>query len=453
MIDILNTIPKATEIESAVLGLGLGSEEACALMLSHLTWEDFAPGRNRLVFEAMRELFTADAPVNPASLRSHFQNHGQLDEVGGLSFTDDLSDAASGVKAEGMDLACEYLRRYTKARKFIALCEDYREKAMEQGAQSDDLFAQAGTDFFRLLSDRDDEAESELAEVLPDEVDALTRPVEGGIMTGLDLDNITKGFKPGNLVLVAGKTSHGKSALAHNFLLTAGSKMHSAIVSMEMTRSEIIERFLSIESGVAYESIEEHNLDSEQLVAVRKAIDPLSEKDITIIAKGSVDVDRLYATARRLKLQHNTGLLIVDYMQQVESTGERREREVANVSRMLKRIAMDLDMVVIGLSQFSREASNQLRPQLHQLKESGALEQDANTVIILWNPAADGKHKFPDEESEGQWAGKSTKNVIELNVAKNRGGKTGFVKVGFDGSRQRFYNLSPQKETAMDWLQ
>lgn len=150
-------------------------------------------------------------------------------------------------------------------------------------------------------------------------------------------------------------------------------------------------------------------------------------------------ISQLYATARRLKIQSGMDMLIVDYLQQVRGKGNTREQEVASVTRVLKRIANDLEIPVIALSQFNRKSDG--RPQLNELRESGAIEQWANAVIILWNPSVDGLTHFANSSTEGRWAGKSTQNVVELHIAKNRGGKTGAVKIGFQANQQRFYNL------------
>lgn len=443
----------APEIESALLGKSIENEEACTLVLSQLEPEDFT-GHRALIFEAIQGMFGKNAPVSPATVRNYLQEHGLEEEVGGRGCVEALLQDGRGVKDEGVDVACHYLKRYSKARKFKELLRKFNQEANEYGAESDRLFAKAGTEFFDLLADKADQNESNLREVLDEEIQRLNEPIEGGIMSGLDMDKITKGFRPGNLVVIAGKTSHGKSALVHNLVLTASREIPSAIVSMEMTRSEIIERFFSNQCNIKYQHIRERTLSETEYTTIQAHKSELRQHKITIIDKGTMDIDHLYATTRRLKLQQNIGLLVVDYLQQVASDGETREREVAKVTRRLKSIAQDLDIVVIGLSQFNRKASDHERPQMNHLRESGAIEQDANTVILLWNPGVDGKEYFSESDTEGRWAGKSTKNVVEVNVAKNRGGYTGVVKIGFDGDFQRFYNLAPEPEhkTAMDYL-
>jgi len=436
----------AKEIEDSLLGLALKDEQACVTMLSELSEEDFTD-RNQYLFSGIKHLFNEDAPVNKAGLKNYIVEQQIKDDVGGCFVVDDVLSAATGVKSTGMKTGCQYLKRYTTKRKFINLCIDYYERGKDKNTDAEQLLSSAGSDFFNLLSDKDDKAETGFIDAIEKTSEEIQNPKDHGIGTDLDLDKITLGFKPKQFIVIAGKTSHGKSALAQNIMLTVAEKGgHVGFVSMEMSRGEIMERIFSMYSGVKLTNITERKMSEKDMEEIMSKKEQMKEFDygFTIIDKGSIDIDKLYATARRLKMQKDCQMLIVDYLQQITSNGNTREQEVAKVSRTLKRIAMDLDITVIALSQFNRQASQSHidRPQLHQLRESGAIEQDANTAILLWNPSVDGKERFDDSMAEGKWAGKSTENIVELHVAKNRGGKTGTVKVGFDGSVQRFYNLS-----------
>jgi len=449
-------IPAAKEIEDSLLGLALKDEQACVMMLSELSEEDFTD-HNQYLFSGIKHLFNENAPVNKAALKNYIIENNIADKVGGRSAVDNILNAATGVKATGMQTGCQYLKRYTTKRKFISLCAEYHQKGQQKNIDAEQLLSSAGSDFFNLLSDKDDKTETGFIDAIEKTAEEIQNPREHGIGTGLDLDKITLGFKPKQFIVIAGKTSHGKSALAQNIMLTVAEKGgHVGFVSMEMSRGEIMERIFSMYSGVKLTKITERKMSEKDMAEIISKKEQMKEFDygFTIIDKGSIDVDKLYATARRLKMQKDIKMLIVDYLQQITSNGNTREQEVAKVSRTLKRIAMDLEIVVIALSQFNREASQSHidRPQLHQLRESGAIEQDANTAILLWNPGVDGKERFGDSESEGRWAGQSTQNIVELHVAKNRGGKTGTVKIGFDASVQRFYNLAPEGKTAMDYL-
>lgn len=440
-------LPKAEEIESAVLGLCLNSEDSLSVVLSDLEVRDFTGDRRR-VFTGIRELFGNNAPVNAATLRDH------LEEGAGPGAVENLRQAAKGVDKRGIVTACQYLKRYTKRRDFIRLCEDYREKAMNNQAETDDILSRAGSDFFSLLSDSAESRVHSHRESLTEVFEEIQRPIDTSerIYSGLDLDKVTKGLRPGSLVILGGKTSHGKSALAQNLLHhSALEGIHCGLLTMEMTHQEVTERLYAMGAEVSYSDITNRSLGQEQVDKIQQHQMSLEQSaGFTIVDEAGMNIDKMYATARRLKMTEDMNLLIVDYLQQVSAEGGTREQEVANVVKMLKRIAMDLAIPVVALSQFSRKVGNRERPQLNQFRESGAIEQWANTAIILWNPGVDGRDRFPDNSKEGKWAGQSTENVVELRVAKNRGGKVGSVKVGFDAPRQRFYNLA--KKSAMDYL-
>lgn len=444
---------QAKDIEHSVLGLALTNEQACTTMLSKLTVEDFTDGEQHL-FSGIKQLFTSEVPVNTASLRNYIDEQGLSEQVGGKISVDQLKQSADGVNPEGMNVACDYLKKYTQRRSFLELCKQYHGLAKDQNEDTEELLAKAGSEFFGLLSDVG-EKETDHSDAVSQGIEEIQQPIKHGIKTGLDLDKVTYGFKPKQLVIIAGKTSHGKSSFAQNLMVTAAEQHgHVGFVSMEMSRSEIMERVFSMYCDVPLERISERRMRQKDLDKILENKQRMKdfEHGFTIVDRGGIHIDQLYAIARRLKMQKDTRLLIVDYLQQVISEGNTREQEVANVSKMLKRIAMDLDIVVVGLSQFNREATQSRRPQMKQLRYSGAIAQDANTVILLWNPSADGKENFDDTVTEGKWAGKSTDNIVELTVAKNRGGKTGVVKVGFDGSKQQFYNLIEEPKTAMDYL-
>lgn len=443
---------KAQEIESAVLGLALTNERACIIMLSELGFEDFTD-RFQQVFTGIHELFSEDAPVNPATLRNWIQEKN-IPELAGI--VQEICEAAKGVRPEGMQTACDYLRRYTTKRKFKELCFDYSQRCDDRSQDTEELLAQAGSDFFSLLSDNGTH-EADSHESIDRLVEEVSKPIDYSrrIFTGTDVDKITNGFRPGELIVLAGKTSHGKSAFAQNILLHAVQNHgHACLVTMEMTKHEVNERIVSMHSKIPLERITEHTLSDEEYKLIKGSAESIKNfpHRYTIIDDAGMSVDKLYAVARRMKMVKGTRVIIVDYLQQLGSEGNTREQEVAHITRTLKKIANNVGVVVIALSQFSRAAGHTERPQLNQLRESGAIEQDANKALLLWNPGVDGVERFSDSESEKRWSGQATDGVVEVNVAKNRGGRVGMVKIGFKPEIQRFHNLAPEPKTAMDYF-
>lgn len=437
---------RAKDIESAVLGLAIQHENCLATVLSELESEDFT-GEFQTVFDKVQSLYTNDRPVNRATLLDNLSND-ELDTNTPKVLVDHLISESKGVRPEGIHTACEYLRPYTKARKLKNLCEAYNSQVSSNIHNIDEFLSNAGSDFFSLLSDNEKDRIHHSSDYLMKGLQEVQEPLDKSnrVYTGLDVDKITKGFRPGQLVILGGKTSHGKSVFVQNLMYRAAlSGTHSGLVTMEMSNQEITERIFAMASQVKLDDITERKLAQSQVEIIKKKAKTLQDSAGYTIVDESMSIDKLYATARRLKLQNNMGMLVVDYLQQVHADGNTREQEVASVVGGLKDIATDLQIPVIGLSQFSREAKDG-RPKLNQFRESGAIEQWANTALILWNPVVDGYDTFPDTRSEGDWAGQSTQNVVEIHVAKNRGGKTGTCKVGFEGSEQRFYNLAPNNK-------
>lgn len=442
---------KAKDIEAAVLGLSIENEECLATVLSELTEKDFT-GERKAVFEQMQSLFVNDQPVNRATLLDRLPE--TLDTNPSKAVIDHLISESKGVKPEGIITACEYLKPYTTGRDFKKICEKYHKQADSNIHNIDEFLSEAGTTFFELLSNNGDGRINHSSEYLMKGLQEIQEPIDtsGRVYSGLDLDKITNGFRKQQLIILGGKTSHGKSVFVQNQMYRAAlSGTHTGLVTMEMSNQEVTERIFAMAAKVELDDITERKLSQSQVQVIKDEAQKLQESAGYTIVDESMTIEKLYATARRLKMQKGMGLLIVDYLQQVEAKGDTREQEVANVVSGLKSIARDLEIPVVGLSQFSREAKDG-RPKLHQFRESGAIEQWANVAIILWNPSVDGYERFPDAQSEGDWAGESTQNVIELHVAKNRGGKTGTVKVGFEGSQQRFYKLAKKPTSAMDYL-
>lgn len=436
---------RAKDIESAVLGLALQYENCLATVLSELDSEDFT-GEFQVVFDNVQSLFTNDKPVNRATLLDNLSND-DLDTNTPKTLIDHLIGESKGVRPEGIQTACEYLKPYTKGRKLKELCSQYHSDIDSNIHNIDEFLSNAGSEFFKLLSDNDQERIHHSSEYLMKGLQEVQEPLDKSnrVYTGLDVDKIVKGFREGQLIVLGGKTSHGKSVFVQNLMYRAAlAGTHSGLVTMEMTNQEITERIFAMASKVKLDDITERNLAQSQIQVIKQEAQQLQESAGYTIVDESMSIEKLYATARRLKMQHGMGMLIVDYLQQVHAEGNTREQEVATVVRGLKDIANDLQIPVVALSQFNRSTDG--RPQLNQLRESGAIEQWANVAILLWDPAVDGYDKFPDMPSEGDWAGQSTQNVIELHVAKNRGGKTGTCKVGFEGSEQRFYNLAPDNK-------
>ncbi len=299
---------------------------------------------------------------------------------------------------------------------------------------------------FNIMQDKNQKGYSPIKDILVDsftELEELYNRKEHitGVPTGFaDLDYRTAGLHGSELILVAARPAMGKSAFALNIATNAAMRGNTpvAIFSLEMSKAQLVNRILCSEAMVDSNKVRTGKLEDEDWGKLAEAIGPLSETGIYIDDTPGISVMEIRAKCRKLKLEKNIGLVVIDYLQLVQGSNKRngsREQEISEISRSLKILAKELDVPVIALSQLSRavEQRPDHRPMLSDLRESGAIEQDADIVMFLY------RDDYYNEDSE-------KKNVAEVIIAKHRGGSTGTVDLGWLGSYTKFVNLSKRDE-------
>ena len=299
---------------------------------------------------------------------------------------------------------------------------------------------------FNIMQDKNQKGYSPIKDILVDsftELEELYNRKEHitGVPTGFaDLDYRTAGLHGSELILVAARPAMGKSAFALNIATNAALRGNTpvAIFSLEMSKAQLVNRILCSEAMVDSNKVRTGKLEDEDWGKLAEAIGPLSETGIYIDDTPGISVMEIRAKCRKLKLEKNIGLVVIDYLQLVQGSNKRngsREQEISEISRSLKILAKELDVPVIALSQLSRavEQRPDHRPMLSDLRESGAIEQDADIVMFLY------RDDYYNEDSE-------KKNVAEVIIAKHRGGSTGTVDLGWLGSYTKFVNLSKRDE-------
>lgn len=305
----------------------------------------------------------------------------------------------------------------------------------------DDIMEGAEKKIFDLMQDKNQKGYSAIKDVL---VDSFTQLEElynrkqhiTGVPTGfVDLDYRTAGLHGSELILIAARPAMGKSAFALNIATNAAVRAHApvAIFSLEMSKEQMVNRILCSEAMVDSNKVRTGKLDEEDWSKLAGAIGPLSESEIYIDDTPGISVMEIRAKCRKLKLEKNIGMVVIDYLQLIQGSNRRngsREQEISEISRSLKILAKELNVPVIALSQLSRavEQRPDHRPMLSDLRESGAIEQDADIVMFLY------RDDYYNEDSE-------RKNVAEVIIAKHRGGSTGTVELGWLGSYTKFVNL------------
>ncbi len=432
--------PQDLEAERAVLGAMLLDSEAVSIALELLDTYSFYSPIHQKIFSAIKELFLQDRPIDLVTVSSLLRDKGELDTVGGIEYLSDIANvvpAASNVKHYADIVRDKFiLRELIKGADVIA------GKAYQTDVDASDLLDEAEKMIFEIAQEKERGREvfrvGDIVKQVIARIDDLYRRQETvtGIPTGLtELDKLTSGLHPGDLIIVAARPSMGKSALVTTIAeyVAVEKKIPVAFFSIEMSSEQIVQRIVCSLARVDAHKVRTGFLSHSDWPKLTMAAGKLSEAPLYIDDSSGISVLELRAKARRMKNRYDIGLIIVDYLQIMKGFGrvESRQQEISQISRSLKLLAKELNVPVIAVSQLSREVEKRedKRPRLSDLRESGSLEQDADLVIMLMRE----EYYYPREDN---------KNLAELIVAKHRNGPTGTVKLAFIKEYARFENLA-----------
>jgi replicative DNA helicase len=430
--------PQSIEAEQSVLGAMLLDKEAIASATEILTPEDFYKEVNGAIFDAIVKIYQRGEPVDLITLPEQLKNTNILEQVGGVSF---ISDLANSVPSSSS------VRHYAKIveskslmRKLIKASSSILDKSYEGVEEVSELIEMAEKKIFDISQGRSTEGFVPISQVLLEAFDNIEKRFQNknqitGTSTGFsDLDSKTSGFQKSDLILVAARPSMGKTAFALNIAQNSAikSKVPVAIFSLEMSREQLINRMLCSEAHIDSQKLRTGDLQESDWDKLAKAMAVLSEAPIFIDDTPGISVMEMRAKCRRLMLEHGLGMIMVDYLQLMSGNGknESRQQEISEISRSLKGLAREMNCPLIALSQLSRapEARSDHRPILSDLRESGAIEQDADVVMFLY------RDEYYNPETE-------EKNIGELSIAKQRNGPTGLIKLVWLGQYTKFVNL------------
>lgn len=430
--------PQSPDAEVSVIGAILIHGDALAKAVEILSSEDFYQESHRLIYEAAVALFNQARPVDVVMVGEELRARNQLDKVGGLSYLMEL--AAMVPTAAHVEHYGRIVRETSTLRRIIGTATQLITDAYQSELTSRELLDKAQRDLF-ALTQRGQRDFVRLHEVL---METFTRleTLYGqkgklvGIPTGFpDLDRMTAGLQSSDLIIIAARPSMGKTMLCLNLArhVAVHDKTPVAIFSLEMSREQLALRLLSAEAELPAHRLRTGELDADMWVRLSGALGRLGEAPIFIDDTPSLSVLELRAKARQLKAQQDIGMVIVDYMQLMQGRrAENRQQEISDISRSLKALARELDVPVVALSQLSRavESRNDKRPMLSDLRESGAIEQDADIVAFLY------REDYYTKEPEHP-------NVTELIVAKQRNGPTGTIQLLFKKEIGKFLSTAP----------
>jgi replicative DNA helicase len=442
--------PHATDLEEAVLGALMLENDALNDVVEILKPESFYRIEHQKIFEAITQLFSKSEPIDILTVTSWLKKDGSLDLVGGAYYVSQLTDrVASSANAEfhARIIAQKFIQR-----ELIRVSGETYHEAFEETTDVLDLLDKAETNLFAVAEGnlrKSYDSMSVLVKKALEEVEIAATKDGGitGVPTGFtELDKITNGWQKSDLLIIAARPAMGKTAfvlsMARN--IAVDFKRPIAFFSLEMASIQLVNRLISSESGIPGDKLKKGQLDKSDWEHMHASLKQLGEAPIFIDDTAALSVFELRAKCRRLKAQHNIQMIVIDYLQLMtagSSMKGNREQGISTISRSLKSLAKELEVPVIALSQLSRAVETRggnKRPMLSDLRESGAIEQDADMVMFLYRP----EYYGIDVSDETNLP---TAGLTELIVAKHRSGATGIVPLRFINTLAKFTNYDDQE--------
>ena len=437
--DLGKVPPHDLEAEQAIIGSMLTDKDAVISAIEVLRAEDFYREDNKSIFEAIFNLYNRAEPIDIITVKSELETMGKFEQVGGLEYLAELPE-----KVPTTANASKYIKiveEKSTLRRLIKTANEIIELGYDPLQDVEDIMEGAEKKIFNIMQEKNQKGYTPIKDVL---VESFTKLEElynrkqhiTGVPSGFsELDYRTAGFHGSELILIAARPAMGKTAFALNIAVNAAIRGNTpvAIFSLEMSKDQLVNRIMCSEAMVDSNKVRTGKLEENDWTKLAESIGPLSEANIFIDDTPGINITEIRAKCRKLKLEKNIGMVVIDYLQLVQGSNKRngsREQEISEISRSLKILAKELGVPVIALSQLSRavEQRPDHRPMLSDLRESGAIEQDADIVMFLY------RDDYYNQDSE-------KKDIAEVILAKHRGGSTGTVELLWLGSYTKFVNL------------
>jgi len=442
--------PQAMEVEEAVLGSMLIDLDAANTALYLLKANDFYKPAHRFIFQAIQLLQERDNPLDMVAVEALLRDQGHLDNAGGAPYLGQLTRSVSS--AASIEYHCQIIREKALKRNLILSSSEIITQAYDAVTDPYDLIDMAEQKIFELANTGTRIVAKHINDILKDTLDHLVeiRGQTGGITgipSGLDIDQLTAGWQKGDLIIVAARPSMGKTAFVLSVTRNAAlfpdpsKRTNVAFFSLEMSDMSLVQRMLTMEARINAQDARTGKLNDADFTRLVEAAGRLHTAGIFIDETPSISVMELRSKCRRLKSEHDIGIVIIDYLQLMTAgpgfgNERNREQEIAYISRSLKALAKELNVPVIALSQLSRaveQRGTSKKPQLSDLRESGSIEQDADVVLFLYRPEYYQIMTLDD--------GRSTAGVAEVIIGKQRNGPVGSKYLSFVKEYARFENL------------
>ena len=437
--------PNHPESEKSVLGAMIRSREAALLAIETLSPDDFYDPANREVYSAMLSMATASREIDLVTLDEELTRRGKLDAIGGAAYLVELSRSVPS--AVNVQAYIRIVDEKSTLRKLIAASENILKECYAAEEETQDILESAEKSIYDITMRKGGEQLQPIQPVLLSTFEKIELLVKNngkieGVPTGYtELDDMLTGLHPGELVLVAGRPSMGKTSIGMNFsenaAIRAGKK--AAVFSLEMPAEQLAMRMLCTEARVDMQRVRRGQLSDDEWQSLCTAMVSIGPATIYVDATPGITPSGVRSKARRLQLEHGLDVIMIDYLSLMTGVGKfgSRQEEVSSISRSLKALAIELGVPVIALQQLSRAPTGRSnhRPVLSDIRDSGAIEQDADVVMFIH------REDYYDPETPD-------KNIAEIIIAKQRNGSLGTVKLGWKGEYTWFMDLSPTANEA-----
>jgi replicative DNA helicase len=434
---IKKILPHSLEAEQSVIGSMIMDKDAILMASEVINSDDFYEQQYGILFDTMLELFNEGKPVDLVTLQNRLKEKDVPAQISSLEFIRDL--VSSVPTSANVKYYAQIVRDKAVLRRLIKVAESTANDCYLDKEKLDDILEKTEKEVFNISQNRGTKDFADIKDIVLRSIDSIEAASKNkgsvtGVATGFyDLDYKTAGLQPSDLILIAARPSMGKTALALNIAeyVALRSNITTAVFSLEMSQDQLAKRLLAMNSRVDSQNIRTGNLSSDEWANLMESARIIGNSTLVIDDTSSISISELRSKCRKLKLERNLGLVIIDYLQ-LMSGGKRvesRQQEISEISRSLKALAREVNVPVIALSQLSRavEQRPDKRPMLSDLRESGAIEQDADVVMFIYR---DDYYNHDSEEP----------GVTEIIIGKQRNGPTGTVKLAWQAEYTKFVN-------------
>lgn len=431
-------LPHSMEAEQSVIGSMIMSRDAIIEASEIITGADFYQQQYGVVFEAMVELHDEGKAVDLVTLQERLKEKDLPPEISSMEFVRDLLSAVP--TSANVKYYAEIVAEKSMLRKLIKTTEEISNACYLGKEKTQDILEITEKKIFDLVQNRGSQEFVPIRQVVLNAIEKIEKASRNqgsvtGIPTGfIDLDYKTSGFQPSDLILVAARPSMGKTAFVLNIAqyMAFHDNVTVAVFSLEMSKEQLVNRLLALESKVDSQNIRAGNLEDEEWAKLIEGANVIGNSNLIIDDKPGISISELRSKCRKYKMEHNLGIIFIDYLQLMTGSGrsESRQQEISDISRSLKALARELNVPVVALSQLSRavEQRPDHRPMLSDLRESGAIEQDADVVMFIY------RDDYYNKDSEN-------KNIAEIIIAKQRNGPIGTVNLVWMPNYTKFVNM------------